>query len=190
VYTGAPVATLIISPNPCKGSTNFTVNYPVPLSSVVFRVTPDGLGTETGEMTSTDGVTWTGGYIIGYGNHFTVEAVCTDMYGNTIPVYGEIFADNSMPDLKIDANPDIIDTGKLDIKVTPSSSLKQEPSVSISANKQVDVTYLSYSDGNYYYTADIKQEIEEGEHKISVTGTDLNSVSIAGNTTFVVDHPD
>lgn len=188
VYTGTPVATLDISPNPCKGSTNFTVTYPVPLSSVVCRVIPDGFGPETGELTSTDGVTWTGGYIIRYGNHFSVEAICTDIYGNTVPIYGEIFVDNSMPDLEIEVSPDSIDTGDLEIKVTPSTALKNEPSVSISANEQVNITYLSYSDGGYYYTADIKPEIDEGEHKISVTGTGLNSESVEGNTTFMVDH--
>lgn len=188
VYTGTPVVTLDISPNPCKGATNFTVTYPVPLRSVVCRVTRDGFGPESGELTSTDGVTWTGGYVARYGNHFYVEAICTDIYGNTIPVLGEIFVDNSMPDFKIETSPDSIDTGDLDIKVTPSTALKKEPSVSISANEAVNVTYLSYEDGDYFYTADIKSEIDEGEHIISVTGTDLNSENVEGNTTFVVDH--
>ena len=44
VYTGTPVVTLDISPNPCKGATNFTVTYPVPLRSVVCLVTRDGFG--------------------------------------------------------------------------------------------------------------------------------------------------
>ncbi|MGB9940450.1 DUF1616 domain-containing protein [Methanosarcina sp.] len=190
VYTGTPVVTLDISPNPCKGATSFTVTYPVPLSSVVCHVSRDGFGPETGELTSTDGVTWTGGYITRYGNHFYVEAICTDIYGNTIPVFDEIFVDNSLPDFEIEANPDNIDTGDMEIKVTPSTALKREPSVSVSANEQVNVTYVSYSEGDYYYTADIKSEIDEGDHKISVTGTDLNSESVEGNTTFVVDHPD
>lgn len=190
VYTGTPVATLDISPNPCKGSTNITVTYPVPLSSVVCRVTRDGFKPETGELTSTDGITWTGGYITRYGNYFIVEAICTDIYGNTVPVMGEIYVDNSLPDFEIEANPHSIDTGDLEIKVTPSTALKKEPSVSISANEQVNITYMSYSDGDYYYTADIKSEIDEGDHKISVTGTDLNSEKVEGNTTFVVNHPD
>jgi hypothetical protein len=118
-----------------------------------------------------------------------VEAICTDIYGNTIPVFDEIFVDNSMPDFKIEASPGNIDTGDLDIKVTPSTALKKEPSVSISANEKVNVTYVSYSDGDYYYIADIKSEIDEGDHRISVTGTDLSSESLEGNTTFVVDHP-
>ncbi|RXA20916.1 DUF1616 domain-containing protein [Methanosarcina sp. MSH10X1] len=189
VYTGTPVATLDISPNPCKGATNITVTYPVPLSSVVCRVTRDGFKPETGELTSTDGITWTGGYITRYGNYFIVEAICTDIYGNTVPVMGEIYVDNSLPDFEIEANPHSIDTGDLEIRVTPSTALKKEPSVSISANEQVNVTYLSYSDGDYYYTADIKSEIDEGDHKISVTGTDLNSEKVEGNITFVVDHP-
>ena len=96
VYTETPVVTLNISPNPCIDYTNITVTSPMPLTSVVCRVTPDGFRPQTGELTSTDGLTWTSDYTVRYGKHFSVEAICTDIYGNRIPVYGEIFVDNSM----------------------------------------------------------------------------------------------
>ena len=188
VYTGVPKVTLDISPNPCKTGTTFTVTYPVPLQAVVCLVTRDGFETESSELTSSDGIKWTGNYIVRNGNHFYVEAICTDIFGNTVSTFDEILVDSSIPDFEIEIKPNIIDTGDLEIKVTPSTALKSKPSVSVSANEKVDVTYLSYSDGAYFYEARIKSEINEGDHKVSVTGYDLDSEKVKGNTTFVVDH--
>jgi len=189
VYTGTPAILLDITPNPCKNATNFTVNSTIPLQAVVCLVTRDGFGTpDSGELTSSDEVTWTGGYIITHGDHFYVEAVCTDLYGNQKSIIDEIIVDNSLPNYEIEITPKTIDTGDLDIKVTPSVALKKQPSVSISANEDVEITYLGYSDGDYFYKARIKSEINEKEYKVSVTGNGLDSEKVEGNTTFVVDH--
>ncbi|KKG15906.1 hypothetical protein EO98_10515 [Methanosarcina sp. 2.H.T.1A.6] len=188
IYTGVPKVTLDISPNPCKTATTFTVTYPVTLQSVVCLVTRDGFETESNELTSSDGINWIGNYIVRNGDHFYVEAVCTDIFGNTVSTFDEILVDSSIPDFEIEIKPKIIDTGDLEIKVTPSTTLKSKPSVSVSANEKVSVTYLSYSDGAYFYEARIKSEINEGDHKVSVTGYDLESEKVEGNTTFVVDH--
>ncbi len=77
-----------------------------------------------------------------------MEAICTDFYGNTKSIMSEIVVDNSLPDFEIEINPKTIDVGNLEIKVTSSIALKIEPSVSISANEDVEVTYLGYSDGD------------------------------------------
>ncbi|AKB17602.1 DUF1616 domain-containing protein [Methanosarcina sp. WWM596] len=188
VYTGVPEVTLDISPNPCKTGTTFTVTYPVPLQAVVCLITRDGFEPESNELTSSDGIHWTGNYIVKNGNHFYVEALCTDIFGDTISAFDEIRVDSSIPDFEIEINPKIIDEGDLEIKVTPSTALKSKPSVLVSANEKIDVTYLSYSDGIYFYEARIKSEINEGDHKVSVTGHDLESEKITGNSTFVVDH--
>jgi len=188
VYTGAPKVMLDISPNPCKTATTFTVTYPVPLQAAVCLVTRDGFETESSELTSSDGINWTGNYIVRNGNHFYVEAVCTDIFGNTVSALDEILVNSSIPDFDIKITPKIIDEGDLKIEVTPSSALKSKPSVSVSGKPTVNVTYLSYSDGAYYYEARIKSELNEGDHKVSVTGYDPDSEKVTGNSTFVVDH--
>ncbi|MHC1755329.1 MAG: DUF1616 domain-containing protein [Methanosarcina sp.] len=190
IYTGVPKVTLDISPNPCKTATTLTVTYPVPLQAVVCLVAQDGFEPESNELTSSDGVNWTANYIIRNGDHFYVEAVCTDIFGNTVSTLDEIMVDTSIPDFEIEISPKVIDKGDLKIKVTPSTALKAKPSVSVSANEKVNVTYVSYSDGAYFYEARIKSEINEGDHKVSVTGYDPESEKVEGNTTFVVDHPD
>lgn len=188
VYTGAPKVTLDISPNPCKTATNFTVTYPIPLQSAVCFVTRDGFEPESTELISSDGVYWTGNYVVSVGNHFYVEAVCTDIFGNTVSVFDELFVEKSLSNFTIELTPKIIDVGYLEINVTSSTVLKSRPSVSVSGTPAVNVTYLSYSDGSYYYEARIKSELNEGEHKVYVTGYDLNSEKITDNATFVVDH--
>jgi hypothetical protein len=190
VYTGAPRVVLDISPNPCKTATTFTVTYPVSLQSVVCIVTRDGFEPESVELTSADGTSWTGNYIVKYGDHFSVEAICTDIHGNTVSAFDEIFVDTSIPDFEIEVTPKVIDDGNVKIKVTPSTALKSTPSVSVSGNQTVNVTYVSYSDGAYLYKAKIESNLNEGEHKVSVTGYDLESEKIEGNTTLVVDHSD
>ena len=188
VYTETPEVMLDITPNPCKTATTFTVAYPVPLKAVICLVTPDGFEPESIELAPSDGVNWTSNYIVTAGNRFYVEAVCTDIFGNTAYAFDEFQVDNSVPDLKIEVTPETIDVGYLEIKVIPSTTLKSKPSVSVSGTPSVDVTYLSYSDGAYSYEARIKSELNEGGHKVSVTGYDLNSKKITGNTTFLVDH--
>ena len=188
VYTGVPKVMLDISPNPCKTATNFTVTYPVPLQSAVCLVTRDGFEPESTELISSDGVYWTGNYVVSAGNHFYVEAICTDIFGNTVSAFDELFVDDSLSNFTIELTPKTIDVGYLEINVTSSTPLKSKPSVSVSGNPTVNVTYLSYSDGSYYYEARIKSELNEGEHKVYVTGYDLNSERITDNTTFVVDH--
>ena len=199
IYTGTLKYTLDIFPNPCKNATTFTVTYPLPLQAVVCLVTLDGVtpdgvtpdggfGPESVELKSTDGVSWTGSYIVKSGKHFNVEALCTDINGNTASTFDELTVDNSLPDLLIEINPKTIDTGDLEIKVTPSTALTSAPSVSISANETVDVTYLSYSDGTYLYKAKINP-INEGEHTVSITGKSMDSGEIKGSSKFVVDHP-
>lgn len=188
VYTETPKVMLDITPNPCKTATTFTVAYPVPLKAVICLVTPDGFEPESIELAPSDGVNWTSNYIVTAGNRFYVEAICTDIFGNTAYAFDEFQVDNSVPDLKIEVTPETIDVGYLEIKVIPSTTLKSKPSVSVSGTPSVDVTYLSYSDGAYSYEARIKSELNEGGHKVSVTGYDLNSKKITGNTTFLVDH--
>ena len=188
VYTGAPKVVLDISPNPCKTATTFTVTYPIPLQAAICLVTRDGFEPESVELTSLNGANWTGNYIVRNGDHFFVEAVCTDIFGNSVSAFDEIIVDTSIPDFEIEITPNIIDKGTLKIKVTPSSALKSKPSVSISANEKVNVTYVSYLDGDYFYEAKIKSEINEGEHKVSVSGNDLESEKVEGNTTFMVRH--
>ncbi len=190
VYTGTPRVKLDIFPNPCKTATTFNVTYPVPLQSVVCHVTGSGFEPESIELTSSDGITWTGSYVVSAGDHFSVEALCTDIYGNTISALDELFVDRSISNFTIELTPKTIDKGDLKIKVTPSTALKSKPSVSVSGNLTVNVTYLSYMDGAYYYEARIKSELNEGDHKVSVTGYDLDSKKVEGNTTFVVDHSD
>jgi hypothetical protein len=188
VYTGAPRVMLDIFPNPCKTATTFNVTYPVPLQSVVCLITRDGFESESIELTSLDNITWTGNYVVKNGDHFYVEAVCIDAFGNTASAFDEILVDTSIPDFEIEVTPKVIDEGDLEIKVTPSTTLKSKPSVSVSGTPTVNVTYLSYSDGAYYYEARIKSELNEGDHKVSVTGYDLDSEKVGGNATFVVDH--
>mgnify|MGYP000895430634 CR=1 FL=1 len=188
VYTGAPKVMLDITPNPCKTATTFTVTYPVPLQSVVCKVGLEGFEPESFELTSVDGVNWTGNYIVRNGDRFFVQAECTDIFGNIVYAFDEILVDSSAPNFEIEVTPTVIDKGNLKIKVTPSTALKSKPSVSISANEKIEVTYVTYLDGDYYYTARIKSEINEGSHKVSVTGYDLDSEKVEGNTTFVVDH--
>ncbi|MDI9395931.1 MAG: DUF1616 domain-containing protein [Euryarchaeota archaeon] len=187
VYTGAPRVMLDITPNPCKTATTFNVTYSLPLQSVVCRVGLEGFEPESFELTSADGVHWTGNYIVRNGDRFSVQAECTDTFGNIVYAFDEILVDSSAPNFEIEVTPAVIDKGNLKIKVTPSSALKSKPSVSISANEKIEVTYLTYSDGDYYYTANIKSEINEGSYKVSVTGYDLGSEKVEGNTTFVVD---
>ncbi len=156
--------------------------------SAVCLVTPDGFGSESVELKSTDGVNWIGSYTIKYGSHFHVEAVCTDIYGNTASAFDVLTVDNSVPDFVIEISPKTIDTGDLEIKVTPSTALDREPSVSIAADRTVNVTYLSQSDGSYYYKAKIDPDINEGEHEVSVTGSGLDSLQITGSSKFVIRH--
>lgn len=188
VFSETPEVKLEISPNPCKNATTFTVNYPLPLKSAVCIVTPNGFASESVELKSTDGFNWTGGYTIKHGKHFDVEALCTEISGDTKSAFDELTVDNSMPDFVIDINPKTIDSGDLEIKVAPSNALKSEPSVSISANKTVDIKYTSYSDGTYYYTAKIDPDLNEGEHSVSVTGSGLDSMQNTGSSTFMVRH--
>ncbi|AKB38015.1 hypothetical protein MSSAC_3425 [Methanosarcina siciliae C2J] len=189
VYTGTPKVILDITPNPCKTATTFTVTYPVPLQAAVCLVTRDGFDSESVELTSSDdGIYWTGNYIVNAGNHFYVEAVCTDIFGNTVSTFDEFIVDTSIPDFEIDITPKTIDVGYLKINVTPSTTLKSRPSVSVSGTPAVNVTYLSYSDGSYLYEARIKSALNEGDHKVYVTGYDLDSEKITVNSTFVVDH--
>lgn len=190
VYTGTPKVMLDISPNPCKSATNFTVTYPTPLQSAVCLVTRDGFESESTELTSSDGVYWTGNYVVSAGDHFYVEAICTDIFGNTVSAFDELFVDHSISNFTIELTPKTIDKGDLEINVTPSTILKSKPSVSVSGTPAVNVTYLTYSDGSYYYIARIKSELKEGEHKVSVNGYDLESNQMTGNTTFIVDHSD
>ncbi len=189
IYTGAPRVTLDIFPNPCKTATTFNVTYPVPLQAVVCLVTREGFESESCELTSSDNITWTGNYIVRAGDHFYVEAVCTDIFGNTASTLDELFVDRSISNYTIELTPRTIDSGDLDINVTPSTTLKSRPSVSVSGSPKVNVTYITYLDGSYYYKARIKSELNEGEHKVSVNGYDLESEQMTGNTTFVVDHP-
>ncbi|AKB33638.1 hypothetical protein MSSIH_2948 [Methanosarcina siciliae HI350] len=188
IYTGVPKVTLDITPNPCKTATTFTVTYPISLQAAVCLVAREGFESESTELTSSDGISWTGNYIVSAGNHFYVEAVCTDIFGNTVSAFDEFTVDSSISDFEIELTPKTIDEGDLDIKVTPSTALRSRPSVSVSGNITVDVTYLSYSDGAYFYEARIKSELNEGDHKVYVTGYDLDSEKIEGNATFVVDH--
>jgi uncharacterized membrane protein len=188
VYSEIPQLKLDISPNPCKNATVFTVTYPIPLKSAICIVTPDGFESESIELKSTDGVDWTGGYTIKYGKHFYVEAICIDINGNTTSAFDELTVDNSVPDFVIEISPKTIDNGDLEIKVTPSTALRSEPSVSITANKTVNVTYISYSDGAYYYKAKIDTDVNEGEHEISVGGSGIDSKQITGNSSFVIRH--
>lgn len=113
LYTGAPQVMLDISPNPCKTSTNFTVTYPIPLKVAVCLITPDGFESESIELTSSDGINWTGNYIVSAGNHFYVEAVCTDIFGNTVSAFDEFTATTSIPDFEIELTPKTIDVGYL-----------------------------------------------------------------------------
>lgn len=188
IYTGTPKVLLDITPNPCKTATTFTVTYPVSLQSVVCLVSGDGFEPDSIELTSSDGVHWVGNYIVRTGNHFSVEAVCTDIFGNTISTLDDLLVDTSIPDFEIEATPKVIDEGKLEIKVKPSTALKYIPSISISPDEDVNITYSGYSDGEYLYTAKIKSETTDGEHTIWISAYDLNSESLEGNTTFTVDH--
>jgi tetratricopeptide (TPR) repeat protein len=188
IHTGTPVVKLDISPNPCINTTNFIIKSSTPLKSAVCLVTPDGFESESVELNSKDGINWMGGYTIKHGKHFYVEALCTDIYGNTSSAFDELTVDNSMPDFIIDINPKTIDTGELEIEITPSNALKNSPTVSISANKTVEAIYKSYSDGTYYYEAEIVPDLNEGEHEVSVSGTSLDSSHVKGSNTFVVIH--
>jgi hypothetical protein len=188
IYTGAPRVMLDILPNPCKTATTFNVTYPVPLQSAVCLVTRDGFESESCELTTSDNITWTGNYIARNGDYFRVEAVCTDVFGNTVSTLDELFVDRSISNFTIELTPRTINKGDLEINVTPSTTLKSKPSVSVSGSPAVNVTYLTYSDGSYYYKARIKSELNEGEHKVSVNGYDLESEQMTGNTTFIVDH--
>lgn len=188
VFSGTPEVKLEISPNPCKNATTFTVTYSLPLKSAVCIVSPDGFTSESVELKSEDGYSWTGGYTIKYGKHFKIEAICTDISGNTVSAFDELSVDKSVPDFVIEISPKIIDKGDLEIKVTPSNALRSEPSVSVYANKTVNVTYLSNSDGIYYYRAKIESDLNEGEHEVSVTGEGLDSAQNTGSSTFIIRH--
>lgn len=190
VYVGAPKVKLDISPNPCKSATTFTVTYPVPLKAAICLVTRDGFEPESIELASSDGINWTSNYIIRAGNHFYIEAVCTDIFGNTVSTFDELQVENSVPDFEIDITPKTIDVGYLEINITPTTILKSKPLVSVTGNQTVNITYLSYSDGSYYYKARIESGLDEGAHKVYVSGYDLNSDKITGNETFVIDHSD
>jgi hypothetical protein len=145
---------------------------------------------ESIELISSDGISWTGNYVVNAGKHFYVEAVCTDIFGNTVSAFDEFTAIDSIPDFEIELTPKTIDVGYLEINVTPSTVLKSRPAVSISGNRTINVTYLTYLDGSYFYEARIKSELNEGVHTVYVSGYDLNSDKITGNQTFVVDHSD
>jgi hypothetical protein len=189
IYIGAPVVKLEISPNPCKNATSFKVTNSIPLQTAVCKVKIDNFEQpDYVELKSTDFINWTGGYTIKHGNHFSVEASCTDINGNTMSAFDKFTVDNSLPDFLIEINPKTIDSGNLDIKVTPSVALQNTPSVSISGNKTVNVTYLSYSDGTYYYKAKIESDITEGEHNVDVSGTGLDSIGISESSKFKVKH--
>jgi len=192
VHTGLPEITLDITPNPCTEGTWFTVTSSVPLKEQFCIVTTEqSLYSKNVEMTSSDGLIWTGRYVVGPDSRFYVEAVCIDVFGNTVSTFEELLVDNSLPDFEIEISPESIDKGELEIRVTPSTALKRKPYVSISANEDIDVIYLSYSDdGEYIYTAKIKSDINEGSHKVSVTGYTLDSEKITGSSSFVVEHPD
>ncbi len=192
VHTGLPEITLDITPNPCTEGTWFTVTSSVPLKEQFCIVTTEqSLYSKNVEMTSSDGLIWTGRYVVGPDSRFYVEAVCIDVFGNTMSTFEELFVDNSLPDFEIEISPVSIDKGELEIRVTPSTALKSKPYVSISANEDIDVIYLSYSeDGEYIYTAKIRSDINEGSHKVSVTGYTLDSEKITGSSSFVVEHPD
>ncbi len=191
VHIGLPEITLDITPNPCKEGAWFTVTSSAPLKEQFCLVTFENWDPEFVEMTSSDGLVWRGRYVVEHGDILYVEAVCTDMFYNSLSVFDELLVDISLANFEIEISPESIDKGELEIRVTPSTALKRKPSVSISANEDVDVIYLSYSeDGEYIYTAKIRSDINEGSHKVSVTGYTLDSEKITGSSSFVVEHPD
>ncbi|MCQ1535502.1 DUF1616 domain-containing protein [Methanosarcina sp. KYL-1] len=191
VYTELPKIELDITPNPCKGSAWFTVTSSVSLEDQFCLVGLENMDPEVVKMTSSDGLIWRGSYVARHNGIYYVEAVCTDVFGTTTSTFDELLVENSLANFEIEVNPEIIDRGTIEIKVTPSTALKRQPYVSISANEDIDVTYLTYSeDGEYIYTAKITRAIDEGTHKVSVTGYTLDSEKLEGSSSFVVEHAD
>ncbi|MFY1113388.1 MAG: DUF1616 domain-containing protein, partial [Methanosarcinaceae archaeon] len=157
VYSGLPEITLDITPNPCKDGAWFTVTSSAPLKEQFCLVTIENWDPEFVEMASSDSLVWRGRYVVDHGDILYVEAVCMDMFSNSVSVFDELLVDNSLSDFEIEISPKTIDKGELEIRVTPSTALKSKPYVSISANEDIDVVYLTYSeDGEYIYTAKIK----------------------------------
>ncbi len=191
VHIGLPEITLDITPNPCKEGAWFTVTSSVPLKEQFCLVTFENWEPEFVEMTSSDGLVWRGKYVVEHGDKLYVEAVCTDVFYNSVSVFEELLVDNSLSDFEIEISPESIDKGEIEIRVMPSTALKRKPYISISANEDIEIIYLTYSeDGEYIYTAKIKSDINEGSHKVSVTGYTLDNEKIEGSSSFVVEHPD
>ncbi len=189
-----PTITLDISPNPSSGLTRLTAISSEPLAKLDCQITPQNfnVGTDIVEMTSTDGITWTGKYTVRISTNHHVEIIGKDLAYNKGTIFGTILADTSLKDFTILITPDPTSTGTLTIKVTPSVALKSNPSITVKdgSSYKIDLSSPTISDDEYTYTATINSTTREGNGTVSVTGYTLDSKKVTDSATFVIDRTD
>ncbi|MEA1985049.1 MAG: hypothetical protein U9N13_05295, partial [Euryarchaeota archaeon] len=91
IETTAPTLTLDIRPNPSAGLTWLTVRSSKPLEKCTCLVIPKGSGSRRNvEMTSSDGIKWSGEYDVDLPTTHVVEIIGTDHANNTNTVVDTI----------------------------------------------------------------------------------------------------
>ncbi len=186
-----PTITLSISPNPSSGLTRLTAISSEPLVNLDCQITPQSfnLGTDTVEMTSTDGITWIGKYTVRISSNHYVEITGKDLAYNAGNIFGTILADMTLKDFTIQITPDPTSKGTLTIKVIPSVALKSDPSITVKdgSSRTISLSSPTISDDEYTYTATINSTTREGNGTVSVTGYTIDSKKIADSSTFIID---
>ncbi|MBW6470923.1 MAG: DUF1616 domain-containing protein [Methanosarcinaceae archaeon] len=186
-----PTLKLTISPNPSSGLTRLTVTSSETLANLDCQVTPQNfnLGTNSVQMTSTNGITWTGKYTVRISTDHSVEITGKDLAYNKGTTFGIIRADTTLNDFTILITPDPTSTGTLTIKVTPSVALKSNPSITAKDGSSYAISLSSptISDDEYTYTATINSTTREGNGTVEVTGYTMDSTKITGSATFIID---
>lgn len=186
-----PTITLDISPNPSSGLTRLTAIASEPLANLDCQITPQNfnLGTDIIEMTSIDGITWTGKYTVLISTDHHIEIIGKDLAYNAGTIFDTILADTTLDDFTIQISPDPASIGTLTIKIIPSVALKSDPSITVKdgSSRTISLSSPTISDDEYIYTATINSTTREGNGTVKVTGYTLDSKKITDSSTFIID---
>lgn len=190
--TKAPTVNLDISPNPSSGYTKLTVTSSKELSSVNCTVTPEFFkqAASAVSMSSTDGITWTGTYLIKLDGNHTVEIRAKDLALNEVTVLGVIYADKKLDEMKVEIDPNPVSIGSVYIRVTPSEALKQNPTIYIRDNDDKKLKYdgPTYEDGVYEFEAEVNNSLKEGSARVNITAYRMDSTKLLKGARFTIDY--
>ncbi|TGC11553.1 DUF1616 domain-containing protein [Methanolobus halotolerans] len=184
-----PQISLEISPNPTSETTYLTVESTKPLQDLTCLVTPRTFGsTENVRMTSKDNLVWTAKYTVKLKDTFDVEITGKDYANNTAYTFGTIYTDTSLEDLDIIIEPEKT-ANDVTIKIVPSIALQENPTVTVKDRygRSLDVNFESSSDGEYSYTAEIDDDINDGVARVTVKAKTVDSENLYEEKTFIID---